>query len=615
MLKCHEAYGDFVRYGPNKLIINDQRAIKDIYGRNANVQKSTAYRAFETSPTAHDTQSTVDKVQHARKRRVIGQAFSDSALRSFEEHVLEHIKIFVKCLSANNTGDETKDKGPWSPAMNIADLTSYVSFDLMAELVFGKAFRMLELVDNRFIIDLIKIAAFRVGVCLQMPKLAVWNMDKVFAPSVRKLRDQYVHTSRKMAMDRMEMESKRQDIFSHILAAKDPQTGEGFSVDEIWGESTLLIVAGSDAISTGLAGCFYYLSRNPEAYSKVCSEVRSRFSSADEIRTGPTLASCTYLRACIDEALRMSPPVGGALWREVCKGGLQLNGRIIPQGYDVGIGIYAIQHNPAYYPAPYTYRPERWLTSENNSQESVDLARAAFSAFSIGPVGCVGKNLAYMESMLTMARVLWTLDINYVRDVESERLKGQYESQYKDHFKSEYKLRDRFTSWKDGPMLSFRHSVTTARIRITPASTRLKCRAQAKAKTLSEMNLQRAEVQPPAYACKTTPSPSPLKHSQTASRSQLRLPSRAPELSFQRDNTPAMADSSPVSGGAANAEEAKTSRALQAPFLGILTRAFDTWLQCAGPCFLFYNRLDLVNDPGELLRFLASLSTSHTARN
>ena len=114
----------------------------------------------------------------------------------------------------------------------------------MAELVFGKAFNMLDLADHRFIIDLIQLAAFRVGVCLQMPALAIWNVDKVLSPFVRKKRDQYVKVSKEMAVGRMKMESTRKDLFSYILAAKDPQTGKEFSIDEIWGEATLLIVAG-----------------------------------------------------------------------------------------------------------------------------------------------------------------------------------------------------------------------------------------------------------------------------------------------------------------------------------------------------------------------------------
>ena len=114
----------------------------------------------------------------------------------------------------------------------------------MTELVFGKASQMLNNEDNRFIIALIHAASFRVGVCLQMPNLAVWNMDKVFTPYLRKLRDRYVEFSKEMATERMNMNSKRQDLFSYILSAKDPETGNGFSMDEIWGESTLLIVAG-----------------------------------------------------------------------------------------------------------------------------------------------------------------------------------------------------------------------------------------------------------------------------------------------------------------------------------------------------------------------------------
>ena len=213
------------------------------------MQKSTAYRAFETSPTAHDLQSTVNKKEHQRKRRVMSQAFSEAALKKLEDHVLIHVKTFVERLSSGGANEKVTEvkEGSWTPSTNLAQMCSYVSFDLMAELVFGKAFHMLDNSDNRFIIDLIQVAAFRVGVCLQMPALAVWQVDKIFAPAVRKIRDQYVAVSKKMAIDRMNMDHKRQDLFSHILAAKDPETGKGFSMDELWGESTLLIIAGTSS--------------------------------------------------------------------------------------------------------------------------------------------------------------------------------------------------------------------------------------------------------------------------------------------------------------------------------------------------------------------------------
>ncbi len=94
---------------------------------------------------------------------------------------------------------------------------------------------------------------------------------------------------------------------------------------------------------------------------------------------GPELASCRFLHACIDEALRMSPPVGSALFREVvAPGGAVIDGHPVPQGADVGVGIYAIHHSPECYgPDPFVYRPDRWLVDDGHG--SIESARAAFN--------------------------------------------------------------------------------------------------------------------------------------------------------------------------------------------------------------------------------------------
>lgn len=120
--RCHNLYGKFVRYGPNKVIINTNTAIPEIYSRNANVQKSTAYRAFETSPTAHDLQSTVNKKAHARKRRVISQAFSESAIKSLETHIIQHVDSFVKHLAPAVRDVKVTDEASWSPKRDMSKL-------------------------------------------------------------------------------------------------------------------------------------------------------------------------------------------------------------------------------------------------------------------------------------------------------------------------------------------------------------------------------------------------------------------------------------------------------------------------------------------------------------
>lgn len=215
------------------------------------------------------------------------------------------------------------------------------------------------------------------------------------------MRMQYMAYSKAQAAERTKvgLETDRKDFFYYLLNARDPETGKGFTGPELWGESNLLIIAGSDTTSTALASAFFYLTHNPRTLHKLTEEIRSTFSDVEEIVSGPTLTSCAYLRAVIDEAMRLSPPVGGLLPREVLPGGIDIDGIHVPEGVVVGTPHYTIHHNPGYFPAPFIFEPERWLAGSSPvvTTESVGAAQSAFCPFSVGPRGCIGKGLAYAE--------------------------------------------------------------------------------------------------------------------------------------------------------------------------------------------------------------------------
>jgi cytochrome P450 len=277
-----------------------------------------------------------------------------------------------------------------------------------------------------------------------------WHLDKILFHKIAIKRAQYMAYSKSQAMQRTKLgaDTDRRDFFYHLLNAKDPETGAGFTPDELWGESNLFIIAGSDTTSTAMAATIFYLSHNLDALTRAQAEVRSAFHSK-EIVHGTTLTGCTFLRACIDEAMRLSPPVPGALPRRVLPGGLDVDGHFIPADVDVCVPHYALHRNAAYFSDPSRYDPTRWLV-ENPPTE-------AFAPFSVGPRGCIGKGMAYVELTVSLGKMLWQYDLRLTPGTHAgEGIRGTEPGRNEEET---YQLRDTFTSMKDGPIVQFRRRV------------------------------------------------------------------------------------------------------------------------------------------------------------
>ena len=152
-----------------------------------------------------------------------------------------------------------------------------------------------------------------------------------------------------------------------------------------------------------MAASLFYILQDKQSYASVVQEVRAAFASPEEITGGTKLVSCKYLRACIDEALRLAPPAGGPLWRQVPDEGATVGGVFIPGGLDVGVGVYSIHHNAAYFPDPYRFNPQRWGGSGRTT--------SAYMPFSLGQRSCIGKSLALNEVTLALARLFWEFEI------------------------------------------------------------------------------------------------------------------------------------------------------------------------------------------------------------
>ncbi|KAF2473640.1 cytochrome P450 [Lindgomyces ingoldianus] len=453
-LEAHERYGSVVRIGPNKISFNTISALHTIYSART-LQKTEGYVAMLPSPRVYNVHNVIDKDVHRFKRKIINQGLSEQRMRDFEPAMNNQIDIFIQNI--RRACKESEDE--WSEPINMTTPCKYLGYDIMGQFGFGQSFQLQIKPDNRFLVESINLSAILLGVYFQFADLVKARLHVVFASRALKLRKELQALMERIVSERVTAEKHSQhDLFSFVIDAKDPESGRGFSFTELWAEGRLLLIAGSDTSSTTITSLFFYLSRYPECYKKLASEIRGSFDHASDIHSSMQMVECIYLRACIDETLRMSPPVGGTMWRKACpgSGGIVIDGQCIPEGVELGCSAYALHHNEEYFPDSFTFKPERWIVSTDTSKESVDLARRAFAPFSLGTRGCAGRTMAYMETSNVIAKTIWYFDFTVAGGHFGTIGEGSSDGPEGRKRMKEFQLEDHFTSTHEGPYLQFK---------------------------------------------------------------------------------------------------------------------------------------------------------------
>ncbi|RAH79464.1 benzoate 4-monooxygenase cytochrome-like protein P450 [Aspergillus japonicus CBS 114.51] len=457
LYRLHQRHGRIVRIGPNRVTILDARALEPIYGHQANVQKSQWYHSFYSVSIFN----AIDRNVHARKRRVMSQAFSDQALRGMEPHILTAIREWCLALGDQHSSQTQKSSSSsgWSRPKDMVHMSACLIFDALGEICFGKTFDTTISDENTFFFRMMALNVRILNICGQMPWLRRIGFDQYLRMGTAADRERQIAFSRQQLTARLAAtpSTARRDIIYYLQQARDPETGEGYSTQELISESTLLLGAGAETANTALAATWYFLAHHPAVRARLTDRVRAHFPTLEAIVAGPGLAAgqMGYLRACIEESMRLCPPVPMDLPREVLPGGLRVLEWHFPAGTIVGVPTYALHHSPAHFDRPFVYDPSRWVLrgseTADSDAEGVSPAvmarqRAAFAPFSIGPRACIGRNVAMLELEVSVARVLWLYDLRLTPGMEHLGVGHE----------GEYKMKDNFIVGKEGPILEFR---------------------------------------------------------------------------------------------------------------------------------------------------------------
>lgn len=187
----------------------------------------------------------------------------------------------------------------------------------------------------------------------------------------------------------------RGDLLSMLLLARDADTGEGMSDQQVYDEVMTLLVGGIETTALALAWACHELAGHPEVEARVHAEV-------DEVLDGrtPTFADVdklVYVNQVVNEVLRMYP-VWFLMRRALAP--VRLGSVDLPEGAEVMYSPHALHHDPASFCDPHCFDPGRW-----SPDRVAEIPRGAFVPFGGGVRQCVGNVFARAEIVITLATV------------------------------------------------------------------------------------------------------------------------------------------------------------------------------------------------------------------
>ena len=183
------------------------------------------------------------------------------------------------------------------------------------------------------------------------------------------------------------------DVLSTLIAARD-EDGTGLSEQDLVSQTLALFVAGHETTATALTWTLFLLSQHPRVMSDLVDELEGNLHGSSP--TVQNVNDLTLLDRVVKESMRIiSPFVFGMRFNAQ---ETDLGSYRIPAHTMLVFAPAILHHDPAVYPQPRRFRPERW--------ETLDPTPYQYLPFSSGPRMCIGATFATLEIKLILAATL-----------------------------------------------------------------------------------------------------------------------------------------------------------------------------------------------------------------
>jgi cytochrome P450 len=191
------------------------------------------------------------------------------------------------------------------------------------------------------------------------------------------------------------------DLFDLMGAARDPESGEAFTDQQLGDEVATMILAGHETTGTALFWALYLLALDPKTQDELAAEVQG-------VTVNGTLdiERLKFTRAVVDETMRLYPPA--FLIARAAAGPDTLAGMPVRKHDVVLIAPWLLHRHEKLWRDPNAFIPSRFMPGTPPPD------RFAYLPFGVGARVCIGAHFALVEATLALAKIVGAFRVELI---------------------------------------------------------------------------------------------------------------------------------------------------------------------------------------------------------
>lgn len=426
--RAHKDLGNIVRIAPNHISFAEPSAYKEIYGHSAPTIKDTWYDNLAAGNPNMTT--ATDKAVHSRKRKNLSNVFSPKEVVVMEPRIEALSRKPLRNLRLKSQGymvSAADRQAVKDGAFNLQPWLMMFTYDSIASMLWSSDFGFLEKGDDACLSrrsddTVVSVHAMKtfhtsqayVNVLAHLPSWWYVQARRLFKKTWQgQCAENFGGITRFKVQERLRSGPSEKDLFSHYPITPTEKRPIPMKLPETVIENQVMLSAATDVTQSALTYTMYLLAANTDKQNTLYKSLVDGLP-ADERRPVPaykSLQNIPFLKACLDESMRLYPPIAFGLPRRTLPEGATIAGHYIPGNVTVSGPTYTLHRSEKLFKNANSFVPERWLPNnpEVTEEEQQNLKNYCLP-FSTGGRACIGRNLGYMEMSLVVAAMVLSFE-------------------------------------------------------------------------------------------------------------------------------------------------------------------------------------------------------------